>query len=61
MFKIGTRVKHGSKTGEVVDIMPSTWLRPVKVLFSDGTHQYYTEGGSESFIKNEQVLFVITE
>jgi hypothetical protein len=61
MFAIGTKVKHGNKTGEVVAFMPDTWIRPVKVLFSDGTHQYYTEDGRENTFKKEVVLFIITE
>ena len=56
MFKAGLKVTDGQKEGIVVEIMPSTWIRPVKVDWGEGLMEYFTLDGKRNSLS--EIVFL---
>lgn len=58
MFKPGDKVRNLEtlEIGEVVEIMPSTWIRPVRVKYAEALHDSYTMDGCKSSLSKEKTI-----
>ena len=56
MFKVGDKIRQikTGKSGIVVEIMPGTWIRPIKVQFEgEKFFNYYTQEGCGNTLNSE--------
>ena len=55
-FKTGDKVTDGQKEGVVVEIMPDSWIRPVKVDWGEGLTEYFTLDGKRNSLS--EIVFL---